>query len=353
MKKKIVFIDTEVGIEDKRVHDAGACTFDGLKLHSGRPTDFYALVKDSEFICGHNICHHDIQYIERWIGAKVAAKPIDTLYLSPLLFPKNPYHKLVKDDKLQVEELNNPLNDSQRAMELFVDELNAFSQLSSAMKRIFCSLLYNQYEFKGFFDYADFKPYSNGIDLFIKKTFEGRICENADIKSMVYNCPVELAYSLALIDVDDYHSITPPWLLKNFPKIENVIGLLRNTPCSDRCAYCRDGLDVKKGLKQIFGFDEFRTYDGEPLQEKAAEAAVDGKSLLAVFPTGGGKSITFQLPALIAGETSHGLTVVISPLQSLMKDQVDNLAEIGIINAVTINGLLDPIERKQIGRAHV
>lgn len=347
MKKKIVFIDTEVGIEDKRVHDAGACTFDGLKLHSGRPTDFYALVKDSEFICGHNICHHDIQYIERWIGAKVDAKPIDTLYLSPLLFPKNPYHKLVKDDKLQVEELNNPLNDSQRAMELFVDELNAFSQLSSAMKRIFCSLLYNQHEFQGFFDYADFKPYSNGIDLFIKKTFEGRICENADIKSMVYNCPVELAYSLALIDVEDYHSINPPWLLNNFPKIENVIGLLRNTPCSDRCAYCRDILDVKKGLKRIFGFDEFRTYDGEPLQEKAAEAAVDGKSLLAVFPTGGGKSITFQLPALIAGETSHGLTVVISPLQSLMKDQVDNLAERGIINAVTINGLLDPIERKQ------
>lgn len=347
MKKKIVFIDAEVGIDDNRVHDAGACTFDGLKLHSGRPTDFYALVKDSEFICGHNICHHDVQYIERWIGAKVDAKPIDTLYLSPLLFPKNPYHKLVKDDKLQVEELNNPLNDSQRAMELFADELNAFSQLSSAMKRIFCSLLYNQHEFQGFFDYIDFRPYYNGIDLFIKKTFEGRICENADIKSMVYSCPVELAYALALINVEDYQSLNPPWLIKTYPKIENVIRLLKNTPCSDRCAYCRDVLDVKKGLKRIFGFNEFRTYDGEPLQEKAAEAAVDGKSLLAVFPTGGGKSITFQLPALIAGETSHGLTVVISPLQSLMKDQVDNLAERGIINAVTINGLLDPIERKQ------
>ena len=347
MKNKIVFIDTEVGIEDKRVHDAGACTFDGLALHSRRAADFYALIKDSEFICGHNICHHDIQYIERWIGAKVDAKPIDTLYLSPLLFPKNPYHKLVKDDKLQVEELNNPLNDSQRAMELFADELNAFSQLSSPMKRIFCSLLYNRTEFQGFFDYLDFRPYYDGIDLFIKKTFEGRICENADIKSMVYSCPVELAYALALINVEDYQSINPPWLIKTFPKIENVIRLLRGTPCSDRCAYCRDVLDVKKGLKRIFGFNEFRTYDGEPLQEQAAKAAVDGKSLLAVFPTGGGKSITFQLPALMEGETSHGLTVVISPLQSLMKDQVDNLYERGIINAVTINGLLDPIERKQ------
>jgi len=69
------------------------------------------------------------------------------------------------------------------------------------------------------------------------------------------------------------------------------------------------------------------------------------KSLLAVFPTGGGKSITFQVPALMSGINSKGLTIVISPLQSLMKDQVDNLEKVGITDAVTINGLLDPIER--------
>ena len=81
--------------------------------------------------------------------------------------------------------------------------------------------------------------------------------------------------------------------------------------------------------------------------EMAARAAVEGKSLLAVFPTGGGKSITFQLPALMAGKATHGLTVVISPLQSLMKDQVDNLAEKGIEDAVTVNGMLNPIERAE------
>lgn len=75
------------------------------------------------------------------------------------------------------------------------------------------------------------------------------------------------------------------------------------------------------------------------------KAAVDSKSLLAIFPTGGGKSLTFQLPALMETRSVHGITVVISPLQSLMKDQVDNLAERGITDAVTINGLLDPISR--------
>ncbi len=76
-------------------------------------------------------------------------------------------------------------------------------------------------------------------------------------------------------------------------------------------------------------------------------AAVHGKSLLAIFPTGGGKSITFQLPALIEAETTHGLTVVISPLQSLMKDQVDNLSQRGITDAVTVNGLLNTVERAE------
>ena len=81
------------------------------------------------------------------------------------------------------------------------------------------------------------------------------------------------------------------------------------------------------------------------MQQQAVESAIRGESLLTVFPTGGGKSLTFQLPALMAGRNTHGLTVVISPLQSLMKDQVDNLTARGISEAVTINGLLDPIER--------
>lgn len=347
MAKSIVFFDTEVGVEDKKIHDIGAVCTDKGVFHSDSIPDFYAFVSDAEYICGHNIIHHDIKFLEEASSKKILSKAIDTLYLSPLLFPKRPYHRLLKDDKLQVEELNNPVNDSQKARDLFFDEVNAFFNLTPERKKIFCGLLYAFPEFQGFFDYVEFKPYKYNIKQMILDEHKDKICANADIDLLIQFYPKELAYALSLVGCGDQYSTTPPWLLHNFPKIENVIKFLCNTPCKDGCGYCKSTLDVHKGLKRFFGFDNFRTYNGEPLQEKAAKAAVEGKSLLAVFPTGGGKSITFQLPALMSGKATHGLTVVISPLQSLMKDQVDNLAEKGIEDAVTVNGILNPIERAE------
>ncbi len=345
MAKSVVFFDAEIGVDDNKIHDIGAVRSDGSLLHTASVSDFCAFAAYADFLCGHNAAHHDMKYLAPLVDERVPKKIIDTLYLSPLLFPKRPYHRLLKDDKLQVDELNNPVNDSQKAQTLFFDEVNAFWQLPNEKKKIFCGLLYNSEEFQGFFDYVGFKPYMCDIAQMIRAEYRGKVCANADIEILVKYYPRELAYALALIGCGDSCSVTPPWLLYNFPKIENVIKFLCNTPCKAGCDYCKKALDIHTGLKKIFGFDSFRTYNGEPLQELATIAAVEGKSLLAVFPTGGGKSITFQLPALMAGKATHGLTVVISPLQSLMKDQVDNLAEKGIEEAVTVNGILNPIER--------
>ena len=344
--KKIVFFDTEIDPKSGTILDIGAAASDGRTLHTAKQPEFAAFIRDCQFICGHNIFAHDLKYIGsliRTVNCRCA--PIDTLPLSPLLFPKRPYHKLLKDDKLQTDELNNPLNDSLKAQNLFYDEVNAFLALSREMQSIYFGLLGHTPIFSGFFQYLDFTA-EEDAEKAIRRKFLGQLCENADLDLMIRRTPIELAYTLALIRADDKASITPPWVIRNYPRMNNVMKLLRAAPCQSGCGYCSQKLDVHIRLKDIFGFDRFRTYNGEPLQEKAAAAAVAGKSLLAVFPTGGGKSITFQLPALIAGETSRGLTVVISPLQSLMKDQVDNLEERGIADAVTINGLLDPIERK-------
>ena len=343
----IVFIDTEVHPKSKKVIDTGGVKEDGSPFHSSSITDFINFIKDSQFICGHNIINHDLKYIKNAIkGGEIDdLNVIDTLFFSPLLFPARPYHSLLKDDKLQTEEMNNPLNDAIKAKNLFYDEVEAFKNIDEELKQIFYILLKDKREFSAFFKFIEYKNEEKSIEELIDKKFHSLICKNANISKMISDYPIELAYCLALINAADRYSITPPWVLKQFPETRRIMFLLRNNPCLSGCPYCNEALDIHKGLKRFFGFDSFRKYGGEPLQEKAAKAAVENKSLLAVFPTGGGKSVTFQLPALMSGINEKGLTVVISPLQSLMKDQVDNLEKAGITEAVTINGLLDPIER--------
>jgi ATP-dependent DNA helicase RecQ len=90
-------------------------------------------------------------------------------------------------------------------------------------------------------------------------------------------------------------------------------------------------------LRIHYGFDKFR-----PGQEQAIDAILDGKDVLVVMPTGGGKSLIYQLPALVL----DGVTIVISPLIALMKDQVDAMNRIGI-PATFINSSISPDEAKE------
>ncbi len=342
--RNIAFVDTEVGLKDHKIHDIGALRYDGATFHQASQTALNKFLQEGkvDYICGHNLIHHDARYLQ------LNGILIDTLYLSPLLFPKRPYHHLVKDDKLMSEQMNNPVNDCEKAKELLMDEIAAWNQLSERKRKIFTLLLQHEEEFRGFLMYVEAIEKDDAIrdvSEFILSEYKNHICAHADIPALAAQSPCGLAYALALIGTDDYQSVTPGWVLFHYPEVEHIIYMLCHTQCTDGCEYCNHMLDIHHNLKQLFGYDAFRTYDGEPLQEQASQAAVDGKSLLAIFPTGGGKSLTFQLPALMDGRTIHGLTVVISPLQSLMKDQVDNLADRGFTDAVTINGLLDPISR--------
>lgn len=347
----IAFIDTEIEPKSRAILDIGSVKNDGSFFHKASVVEFARFLKGTHFICGHNILNHDIKYIGKvLIDAGISpANIIDTLFLSPLLFPTKPYHALLKDDKLQSDVANNPLNDSIKAKDLFYDEITAFKQLDDPLKQIFYLLLNSRKEFQAFFHFIDYFGVDRELENLIHGYFKNEICRQVDLTKIILAHPVELAYSLSLINsfirYNKIQSITPPWVLKNYPGVERIMFQLRNKPCVSGCEYCNNALDIHKGLKRFFGFDSFRTYGSEPLQENAVKAAVHNKSILAVFPTGGGKSITFQLPALMSGENSKGLTVVISPLQSLMKDQVDNLEKNDITDAVTINGLLDPVER--------
>lgn len=89
-------------------------------------------------------------------------------------------------------------------------------------------------------------------------------------------------------------------------------------------------------LKEVFGYDSFR-----PHQEEIIQACLDKKDTFALLPTGGGKSLCFQLPVLM----QPGLTVVVSPLIALMKDQVDALQAAGVA-ATYLNSTLSADETR-------
>ncbi len=339
--KRIIFIDTEVSETDNKAYDFGAVNESGEKLHTGSIHECHSFIKGAEYLCGHNIVSHDSKYIE----APDKIRYIDTLYISPVLFPNKPYHALLKDDKLQTDELNNPLNDAQKAKELFYDEINTFAGLDDEVKLIYFMLLKDSPYFSGFFHYLDYNA-DGDTERAIMARFSGEICENIPLTNIIISSPVELAYCLAQISATEEYSLIPRWVQMNYPNVDMIMRVLRNSSCH-QCEYCKTRLNPTAYLSKYFGYSGFRTYNGEPLQENAVTAAIEHKSLLAIFPTGGGKSLTFQIPALMAGETERALTVVISPLQSLMKDQVDNLEKRGVAEAVTINGLLSPIERAE------
>lgn len=341
--KPIVFIDSE--ISKNKIIDLGAVKENGSFLHTIQKDKFSEFINDSYFICWHNIIAFDSKYIEPLIKQR-KYEYIDTLCLSPLIYPKKKYHNLLKDDKLCVDELNNPCSDAIKAKDLFYCEVEVFERFPDKLKNIFGTLLSKKIEFSGFFEYVKWsRSWNLRKDIFTY--FEGKICENCNLGSLIDEYPIELAYSLSLINSTEQHDIISPWVLKQYPEINNVFFKLRGTPCTKGCKYCESKFNLKLRLNQIFGYQDFRKFEDEPLQEKAVKAAVDNKSILVVFPTGGGKSITFQLPALIAGDATKALTVVISPLQSLMKDQVDGLEKKGLSDAVTINGMLDPIGRQE------
>ena len=324
----------------------------------------------ADFLLGHNLLQHDLP-VCRALQPALAflQKPVvDTLFLSPLAFPENPYHRLVKNYRLVRDGKSDPLLDAKLAESLFQDQWLALQE-----QQQHCDILsFYHYAFSGDTQYEGLQQTLSALganainapqafDVF-KRLSRGQVCETAFNKVILSYLPdprkrPALAYVLAWLRVAGGNSVLPPWVRQTFHDVAPALSQLRDIPCSKpTCIYCQQTHNPVAQLQRYFGFAAFRNEppaaDGSSLQQQIVTAALCDTPLFAVLPTGGGKSLCFQLPALVRYQRRGVLTIVISPLQALMKDQVDNLRnKTGAPSAAALYGMLTPPERGEVLKA--
>jgi ATP-dependent DNA helicase RecQ len=122
-----------------------------------------------------------------------------------------------------------------------------------------------------------------------------------------------MAYALSWISVAGGDSVMPPWVRMQFPQAGRIVRHLRDTNCGDpACGWCAEKNNPNAALERWFGFPSFRPQPvddmGRPLQERIVAEAMAGKSVLGILPTGTGKSVCYQIPALSRFDKTGALT---------------------------------------------
>ncbi|PKD41280.1 RecQ family ATP-dependent DNA helicase [Methylomonas sp. Kb3] len=373
IRAKCLCIDIETARQDSlKLREIGAYRPDTdarLRL-SGKAADLTQkldhISEGAAFVLGHNVIAFD-QPALSVLHPDLALHRlplVDTLELSPVAFPQNPYHRLVKDYKLCTTTRNDPVRDAELAYELFLDQADALRQrVAEHPDEALClHFLLAPENGKGVANFfatlrAALRPSLIDAQAAWLRATDGKVCRvgqqhivNDYLPEPDWHKP--LAYVLAWLRVSGGNSVLPPWVSLSFPKTRELIAMLRDVPCGDaECDWCSEQHDLSQLLPRYFpGIFQFRptptTEDGRSLQQVIVEHGFAGTPTLAILPTGGGKSLCYQLPALARFYRNGSLTVIISPLQSLMKDQVDNLEARGITCAGYINSLLNPMERQ-------
>jgi len=377
---RALLLDLEV-TPTGRIREWGAVLGDRTLKRSGdaaavaQDPALRALAADAVCVLGHNLVRHDLRILrEQRPGHCLLQLPVvDTLVLSPIAFPENPYHRLVKDYKLVRESVSDPVADARLAAVLFRDEWDALAGLRRTEPGLWALLRFLLGEPSEPGDRlaagleAVFSEIGRGerrlsredAAAWCREHVRRYGCAEASIDDALWRSASgrhALTYATSWLRVAGSNSVLPPWVRMEHPAVGELIRRWREEPCAAAaCAYCRRVHNAPEQLRVFFGFDGFRPLpasgSGGSLQRDIVEAGMRGESLLALLPTGGGKSLCYQLPALVRHHRRGVLTVVISPLQALMKDQVDGLVRrTGTPHAAALYGLLTPPERGDVLR---
>jgi ATP-dependent DNA helicase RecQ len=220
------------------------------------------LTEGAAFVLGHNIVRHDLPALARvYPQLKLNQLPaVDTLELSPLAFPANPYHSLVKDYKLVRDARNDPLKDAQLALKLWQDQYAAFAALAvSSPDELACHHFFLARDTRGgvgsFFAKlrAAMPPKAGEVHAAVGRLAAGKVCPAhlAEILDQALVDPAvgrAFSYVLAWLRVSGGNSVLPPWVRRQYPATTEQIQKLRETRCADpACPYCAVHLDPGKG----------------------------------------------------------------------------------------------------------
>jgi len=381
-------IDLEVDPKEARLLSFAAVAGGGetLVVHRGGDAGgaldaLEAAAGGFRHLAGHNILHFDLPHLvaHRPGLSRLGAGALDTLWLNPLAFPRNPYHHLVKhyqDGRLNAGHVNDPELDAQLVLELLREQIAALRALGKREPDALTAYHYLSCmgDARGGFD-AFFRairgaerPGESAGRKAVLRLLEGRACGRRIEQTLQRLAEPQLgwpmAYTLSWISVAGGDSVMPPWVRLRFPEASAIVRFLRDTACgAPGCDWCAEHADPRKALQRWFGFPSFRPEPaderGRSLQERIVAGAMAGRSQLGVLPTGTGKSICYQIPALSKFDRTGALTVVISPLVALMADQIEGLRRHGVSAAVTVNGQMslperhDALERVRMGDAAI
>ena len=360
MKKNhdnIIFLDIEVSTKTKKIYELGMVH---KKMEHNTPgievtTNFMMLCTSSKYICGHNFIDFDLEILKNTTlyHALKAHQIIDTLPLSLLLFNEKSVHALPKNYKGEDDFKNDPVKDSKITAELLRKLEEQFLDLDTMTQNIFYSLLKDEKYFSGFFSYMEemyiFEYLKEELYDNILKLHKNVIVDEKYLSEVIRDNPMELGYILALLTPHIEIKSHPPKILHTYSDIVSIQKKL----CFD---VDKSKNELSDFSKEVFGFGTFRPFpklnptllETEITQRDIIEASLRDESFLAVLPTGGGKTFTFWLPAIIKAKSYKALTVVISPLQALIEDHITSFNEkVANYKAVAISGYMSPLERSE------
>lgn len=340
----VVFLDIEAD-RSGRVLAVGALRaeesfrVDLARPHAG-PTavsELTLFVKDSA-IAGHNIVAHDLALLARpplaWCPGRRSV--VDTLLLSLLADPTRQSHALDKSGD-SPGGLPDPLADARRARDRALECVETLARLDPGVIAFYAALFCAG-------------GHAGIAEIIAPRTPELRVLRLADglpdtllarlcrvqlrrlIDHVVDASPedcVALALAVRFVEVcGGYGRVggPPSPALASVRRFNELATRLLGPLCPDHSCVHRHGCDVYRPFAEEILERNFELPAFRPGQREVIHAVLQGRHPLVLLPTGGGKSLCYQLPAVHGAERLHGLTVVVSPLQALMADQVGALS---------------------------